>query len=58
MDGFSQRFESTAGRDSKPQKKKGPAHHSTSSYDEGERKPKFVSMTHKNGNLCWIYAVR
>uniref|UniRef100_A0A671XY05 Diaphanous-related formin 3 n=1 Tax=Sparus aurata TaxID=8175 RepID=A0A671XY05_SPAAU len=41
MDGFSQRFESTAGRDSKPQKKKGPAHHSTSSYDEGERKPKF-----------------
>lgn len=48
MDSFSQRFESTAGRDSnvKPQKKKGYAHHSTSSYDEGERKPKFVSMTH------------
>ncbi|XP_036950616.1 protein diaphanous homolog 3-like isoform X4 [Acanthopagrus latus] len=41
MDSFSQRFESTAGRDSKPQKKKGSALHSTSSYDEGERKPKF-----------------
>ncbi|XP_036950617.1 protein diaphanous homolog 3-like isoform X5 [Acanthopagrus latus] len=42
MDSFSQRFESTAGRDSKPQKKKGSALHSTSSYDEGERKPKFL----------------
>ncbi|KAM8762962.1 protein diaphanous homolog 3-like isoform 3-T4 [Acanthopagrus schlegelii] len=41
MDSFSQRFESTTGRDSKPQKKKGSALHSTSSYDEGERKPKF-----------------
>ncbi|XP_073319852.1 protein diaphanous homolog 3-like [Pagrus major] len=41
MDSFSQRFESTTGRDSKPQKKKGSAPHSTSSYDEGERKPKF-----------------
>ncbi|KAM8762961.1 protein diaphanous homolog 3-like isoform 2-T3 [Acanthopagrus schlegelii] len=42
MDSFSQRFESTTGRDSKPQKKKGSALHSTSSYDEGERKPKFL----------------
>ncbi|KAM8762963.1 protein diaphanous homolog 3-like isoform 4-T5 [Acanthopagrus schlegelii] len=44
MDSFSQRFESTTGRDSKPQKKKGSALHSTSSYDEGERKPKFGSL--------------
>lgn len=42
MDSYSHRFESTAGRDNKTQKKKG-FHHSTS-YDEGERKPKFVSM--------------
>lgn len=41
MESYSQRFESTTGRDSKSQKKKG----STSSYtDDGDRKPKFVSM--------------
>ncbi|XP_039988200.1 protein diaphanous homolog 3-like isoform X2 [Xiphias gladius] len=39
MDSYSQRFES--GRDSKSQKKKGSSHHSTSCYDEGDRKPKF-----------------
>uniref|UniRef100_A0A3Q3F679 Uncharacterized protein n=1 Tax=Labrus bergylta TaxID=56723 RepID=A0A3Q3F679_9LABR len=38
MESYSQRFESTTGRDSKPQKKKGS---STSSYEEGDRKPKF-----------------
>uniref|UniRef100_A0A669DXP1 Diaphanous-related formin 3 n=1 Tax=Oreochromis niloticus TaxID=8128 RepID=A0A669DXP1_ORENI len=38
MESYSQRFESTTGRDSKSQKKKG----STSSYtDDGDRKPKF-----------------
>ncbi|XP_030581251.1 protein diaphanous homolog 3 isoform X2 [Archocentrus centrarchus] len=38
MESYSQRFESTTGRDSKSQKKKG----SSSSYnDEGDRKPKF-----------------
>uniref|UniRef100_A0A8C4GP89 Diaphanous-related formin 3 n=1 Tax=Dicentrarchus labrax TaxID=13489 RepID=A0A8C4GP89_DICLA len=41
MDSYSQRLESTTGRDSKSQKKKGSSHHSTSCYDEGERKPKF-----------------
>ncbi|XP_070824516.1 protein diaphanous homolog 3-like [Chaetodon trifascialis] len=41
MDNYSQRFESTTGRDSKCQKKKGSSHHSTLCYDEGERKPKF-----------------
>ncbi|CAJ1049539.1 protein diaphanous homolog 3-like isoform X2 [Xyrichtys novacula] len=38
MEGYSQRFESTTGRDSKSQKKKGS---STSSYEDGDRKPKF-----------------
>ncbi|XP_051234217.1 protein diaphanous homolog 3-like isoform X2 [Dicentrarchus labrax] len=42
MDSYSQRLESTTGRDSKSQKKKGSSHHSTSCYDEGERKPKFL----------------
>ncbi|XP_044051300.1 protein diaphanous homolog 3-like [Siniperca chuatsi] len=41
MDSYSQRFESTTGRDSKSQKKKGSSNHSTSCYDEGDRKPKF-----------------
>ncbi|XP_042287035.1 protein diaphanous homolog 3-like isoform X6 [Thunnus maccoyii] len=42
MDSYSQRFESTTGRDSKSQKKKGfSSHHGSSSYDEGDRKPKF-----------------
>ncbi|XP_026176024.1 protein diaphanous homolog 3 isoform X3 [Mastacembelus armatus] len=36
MDSYSQRFESTTGRDSKSQKKKGSL-----CYDEGDRKPKF-----------------
>ncbi|XP_042341662.1 LOW QUALITY PROTEIN: protein diaphanous homolog 3-like [Plectropomus leopardus] len=40
MDSYSQRFESTTGRDSKPQKKKGSSNHNTC-YDEGDRKPKF-----------------
>uniref|UniRef100_UPI0037E855E0 protein diaphanous homolog 3-like n=1 Tax=Semicossyphus pulcher TaxID=241346 RepID=UPI0037E855E0 len=38
MDSYSQRFENTTGRDGKPQKKKGS---STSSYEDGDRKPKF-----------------
>ncbi|KAM7405962.1 hypothetical protein PAMP_000371 [Pampus punctatissimus] len=42
MDSYSQRFESTTGRDSKSHKKKGFSHHGTSSYDEGDRKPKFL----------------
>ncbi|XP_035507918.1 protein diaphanous homolog 3-like [Morone saxatilis] len=41
MDSYSQRLDSTTGRDSKREKKKGSSHHSTSCYDEGERKPKF-----------------
>nr|XP_046246846.1 protein diaphanous homolog 3-like isoform X1 [Scatophagus argus]XP_046246854.1 protein diaphanous homolog 3-like isoform X1 [Scatophagus argus] len=41
MDSYSQRFESTSGRDNKHQKKKGSSNHSTQCYDEGERKPKF-----------------
>ncbi|KAG8001310.1 Protein diaphanous-like protein 3 [Nibea albiflora] len=41
MDSYSQRFESTTGRDGKSQKKKGSSHYGTSGYDEGERKPKF-----------------
>ncbi|KAI3377529.1 hypothetical protein L3Q82_008695 [Scortum barcoo] len=40
MDSYSQRFEATTGRESKSQKKKGFPHHSTS-YDDGDRKPKF-----------------
>nr|XP_046246890.1 protein diaphanous homolog 3-like isoform X4 [Scatophagus argus] len=42
MDSYSQRFESTSGRDNKHQKKKGSSNHSTQCYDEGERKPKFL----------------
>ncbi|XP_069030600.1 protein diaphanous homolog 3-like [Embiotoca jacksoni] len=42
MDSYSQRFESTTGRDSKAQKKKGSSHHGASYYDEGDRKPKFL----------------
>ncbi|XP_034536454.1 protein diaphanous homolog 3-like isoform X1 [Notolabrus celidotus] len=38
MESYSQRFESNTGRDSKPQKKKGTT---SSSYEEGDRKPKF-----------------
>lgn len=45
MDSYSQRFDSTTGRDSKSQKKKGSSNNSTSYYDDGDRKPKFVSMT-------------
>uniref|UniRef100_A0AAQ5XY91 Diaphanous-related formin 3 n=1 Tax=Amphiprion ocellaris TaxID=80972 RepID=A0AAQ5XY91_AMPOC len=41
MDSYGQRFDSTTGRDSKPQKKKGFSNHSNSCYDEGDRKPKF-----------------
>ncbi|CAK6965931.1 protein diaphanous homolog 3-like [Scomber scombrus] len=42
MDSYSQRFESNTGRDSKSQKKKGLSSlHGSSSYDEGDRKPKF-----------------
>uniref|UniRef100_A0A7N6C4D0 Diaphanous-related formin 3 n=1 Tax=Anabas testudineus TaxID=64144 RepID=A0A7N6C4D0_ANATE len=41
MESFSQRFESSTGRDSKSQKKKGSSNLSTSCYDEGERKLKF-----------------
>uniref|UniRef100_A0A8C2WVE1 Diaphanous-related formin 3 n=1 Tax=Cyclopterus lumpus TaxID=8103 RepID=A0A8C2WVE1_CYCLU len=40
MDGYSQRFQATAGRDCKPQKKKGASNHTTC-CDEGDRKPKF-----------------
>ncbi|XP_054467235.1 protein diaphanous homolog 3-like [Anoplopoma fimbria] len=40
MDGYSQRFESSAARDSKPQKKKGSSNHNTC-HDEGDRRPKF-----------------
>ncbi|XP_026234870.1 protein diaphanous homolog 3-like isoform X2 [Anabas testudineus] len=42
MESFSQRFESSTGRDSKSQKKKGSSNLSTSCYDEGERKLKFL----------------
>ncbi|XP_054869567.1 protein diaphanous homolog 3-like isoform X2 [Amphiprion ocellaris] len=42
MDSYGQRFDSTTGRDSKPQKKKGFSNHSNSCYDEGDRKPKFL----------------
>ncbi|KAM9861067.1 protein diaphanous homolog 3-like [Aulostomus maculatus] len=42
MDSYSQRFESTFGRDGKSQKKKGaPSNLGTPHYDEGDRKPKF-----------------
>ncbi|KAM4630487.1 protein diaphanous homolog 3-like [Polymixia lowei] len=42
MESYHQRFESTAGRGSKLQKKKGStSNHGTSGYDEGDRKPKF-----------------
>ncbi|XP_029282034.1 protein diaphanous homolog 3-like isoform X2 [Cottoperca gobio] len=41
MDSYSHRFESTTGRDSKPQKKKGSSNHNTC-YDDGDRKPKFL----------------
>uniref|UniRef100_UPI003AAF4539 protein diaphanous homolog 3-like n=1 Tax=Centroberyx gerrardi TaxID=166262 RepID=UPI003AAF4539 len=41
MDSYHQRFESTAGREGKLQKKKGSSSQHTSCYDEGERKPKF-----------------
>ncbi|XP_034412712.1 protein diaphanous homolog 3-like isoform X2 [Cyclopterus lumpus] len=41
MDGYSQRFQATAGRDCKPQKKKGASNHTTC-CDEGDRKPKFL----------------
>lgn len=43
MDGYGQRFDSIAGRDNKAQKKK-PSNHSSSYYEDGERKPKFVSL--------------
>ncbi|KAM4744231.1 protein diaphanous homolog 3-like isoform 3-T3 [Anableps anableps] len=41
MESYSQRFESTTGRDNKSQKKKG-SYNSTSGFDEGDRKPKFL----------------
>ncbi|XP_047220118.1 protein diaphanous homolog 3-like isoform X2 [Girardinichthys multiradiatus] len=41
MESYNQRFESTSGRDNKPQKKKG-SHNSTSGFEEGDRKPKFL----------------
>ncbi|MED6243553.1 hypothetical protein ATANTOWER_022280, partial [Ataeniobius toweri] len=41
MESYNQRFESTSGRDSKPQKKKG-SQNSTSGFEEGDRKPKFL----------------
>ncbi|XP_047437384.1 protein diaphanous homolog 3-like isoform X2 [Mugil cephalus] len=41
MDSYSQRFDSTTGRDGKSQKKKGFTSNSTSCYDDGDRKPKF-----------------
>lgn len=47
MDSYSQRFETPAGREGKGQKKKG---HNSSYYDDGERKPKFVSMK----KLHWV----
>ncbi|XP_059208190.1 protein diaphanous homolog 3-like [Centropristis striata] len=40
MDSYSHRFESTTGRDSKSQKKKGSSNHNTC-HDDGDRKPKF-----------------
>ncbi|XP_037607789.1 protein diaphanous homolog 3-like isoform X2 [Sebastes umbrosus] len=40
MDSYSQRFDSTTGRDSKSQKKKGSSNQN-SCYDDGDRKPKF-----------------
>ncbi|XP_029936589.1 protein diaphanous homolog 3 isoform X3 [Myripristis murdjan] len=43
MDGYNQRFESTAGREGKLQKKKAPIFlHGAPSYDEVDRKPKFL----------------
>ncbi|XP_074470746.1 protein diaphanous homolog 3-like isoform X2 [Sebastes fasciatus] len=41
MDSYSQRFDSTTGRDSKSQKKKGSSNQN-SCYDDGDRKPKFL----------------
>ncbi|XP_068603657.1 protein diaphanous homolog 3-like [Brachionichthys hirsutus] len=41
MDSYSQRFESSTGRDTKSLKKKGSSNYSASYCDEGERKPKF-----------------
>ncbi|XP_068586386.1 protein diaphanous homolog 3-like [Cebidichthys violaceus] len=41
MDGYSQRFESSTGRDGKPQKKKGSTNPNTWN-DDGDRKPKFL----------------
>ncbi|XP_068173739.1 protein diaphanous homolog 3-like [Antennarius striatus] len=41
MDNYSQRFESTTGRDTKSQKKKGSSNYGTAYSEEGERKPKF-----------------
>lgn len=42
MDSYGHRFDSITGRDSKTQKKKSSNH--SSYYEDGERKPKFVSM--------------
>uniref|UniRef100_A0A8C5N8C6 Protein diaphanous homolog 3-like n=1 Tax=Gouania willdenowi TaxID=441366 RepID=A0A8C5N8C6_GOUWI len=42
MDSYNQRFESSTGRDSKAQKKKGFSQPSTAVYEEGDRKPKFL----------------
>lgn len=55
MDSYSQRFDSTTGRDSKSQKKKGLSHLSTSCYDEGDRKPKFVSIARDKFSLYLIF---
>lgn len=42
MDSYGHRFDSVNGRDSKTYKKKSSNH--SSYYEDGERKPKFVSM--------------
>ncbi|KAL7406367.1 hypothetical protein ABVT39_018740 [Epinephelus coioides] len=41
MESYGQRFETNAGRDSKPQKKKGSSNNNTC-CDDGDRKPKFL----------------
>lgn len=49
MDGYGQRFESIAGRENKAHKKKS-SNHTSSYYEDGDRKPKFVSLA-ENFNL-------
>ena len=54
MDSYGHRFDSITGRDSKSHKKKSSNH--SSYYEDGERKPKFVSLA-VFFHLCFFFFI-